>query len=182
MLRIVVSINFLLQLFVYISVKVCCVYAKEYCHRKCCSTRAGTAFVEDKPVELEAVVVNQPAPSTNYPDLAACDSKDSEDQKKVSLWQEVITCPLDERRGYLGTRLFPYAVKILGPARYNYTGLVVSRILDMDPFEIVRYLEHPDRLPDLVQEVYDRLSSEGHNSSAVVARRPSTEDEDDRMY
>ena len=176
------SDRFTLQLFVYISVKVCCIHAKEYCRQKCCPVRVGTAFVEEEPVELETIVVDQPAPSTKCPDLATCDSKDAEGQKKVSLWQEIVTCPLDERKSYLGTRLFPYVVKILGPARYNFTGLVVSRILEMDPVEIVRYLEHPDRLPDLVQEVYDRVDNEDRNRFAVVARRPSNEDDEDRTY
>ena len=161
---------------------MCCGYAKEYCRQKCCPTKNSDAFVDDKSVELETVVVSQPTSTNNYPDLAACDTNKLAGQKKVSLWQEIMNCSLDERKSFLGTRLFPYVVKILGPARYNFTGSVVSRILEMDPFEIIRYLENPDRIPDLVQEVYDRLDSDRHSRSVVVARRPSTEDEEERMY
>ena len=161
----------------------CCLRIKARCRNKCGGSKHVVETVEaEAPVPEVVVVQPKSSPSASlrpskkpsessprkpkqvrfeeqsgsyplldhYPDYEA-------GANKRPLWIDVAACPVGQRKAFLGARLHPIVVKILGPSRFDMVNVVIGKLLELDEFGLVHHIDNPQSLPDLVQSIYQQL-------------------------
>ena len=175
----------------------CCLRIRLYCRNKCRGSRRSVEVVEPvAEAPVPDIVVEQPKRSPtvssrsprkppevlpkkfkevrfegqpgsyplldHYPDYEAGASK-------RPLWVEVAACPVGQRKLLLSARLRPIVAKILGPFRTDMVDAVIGKLLQLDEFGLIHYIENPHLLPDLVQSIYQQLQEFPDTKSKYIA-------------
>ena len=71
------------------------------------------------------------------------------------------SCPVDQRKGHLASKIYPQVLKKLGPNQGIMAGRITARLLEEDDFVLVHMLEHQG-LDSRIEVLFGKMQPSGN--------------------